>query len=715
MDQDLKKQDIRCHIDTVYKSNNKWHIIGWAFGSKEDKLNVTVKGKHSFTVVSIKRSDVKTAYSGQLDYDECGFEIIINNFKGRKVTLLLQDKEKIKEEIINIKAYAAKVGIKKIKQLVYLITNIKPEYFRKAVICIRNSGFKGLWRKVAMILKGEFKIIGSYKEWLQLHLPDETELNSQRNTKFKYAPKISVIVPTYNTPIHFLKEMIESVINQTYSNWELCIADGSSKGKEVRAILTEYVKKDSRIKVKFLDTNKGIAGNTNECISLCTGEYIALFDHDDLLTPDALFEMVTQINKDQSVDFIYSDEDKVDETSKNYFDPHFKQDWAPDTFRSYNYICHFTVFKRSLLDQVGLFNSEFDGSQDYDMFLRLTEKAQKIVHIPKILYHWRVHKESTAASLSAKDYTVDAARRALQAHLNRQGIKGRVEPGLINGTHRINYEIQGNPKVSIIIPTKDHIDDLKKCLDAIKKSTYSNYEIIIVENNSELEETFAYYESLKEESNIQVVVWKDEFNYSRINNFGVKYSTGEYLILLNNDIEIVTPNWIEEMIMHCQREEVGIVGAKLYYPDDTIQHAGVIIGIGGVAGHSHKYFTRQDNGYFSRLKITQNLSAVTAACLMVRKDVFESVNGLDESFKVAFNDVDFCLRVRQKNKLIVFTPYVEAYHYESKSRGAEDTPEKLERFNGEVQRFYSRWGAYKYDPYYNPNLTLEKENFELKL
>ncbi len=697
------------HIDSTILHKDKVVIQGWAFSKHGDVPQIKVPQSKGYKIDFKERQDVYNAYHTMLNHNNVGFEIVITGDLRSLMDIEYSINNYVVKDSINVGSLKKQRNKERLNKICTLIKLANLDKVKKAIAYFRTNGLKKLIEK----LNGVLKENSGYTKWIAKQLPTLSELEEQRQHKFAYEPLISIVVPTYNTPKHFLTEMIDSVLAQSYSNWELCIADGNSQTADTIKLLKEYVQKDKRIKVSFLEENLGISGNTNACLELAAGEYIGLFDHDDLLTPNALYEVVKVLNEDKSLDFIYSDEDKTDEEGKEFFDPHFKPDWSPDTLRSYNYICHFTVFRRNLLEKVGGFNKEFDGSQDYDLFLRLTEATSRIYHISKILYHWRVHRNSTAANLDAKEYTVDAARRALQAHLNRQGINGKIEPGLIRGTHRVNYEIKGNPKVSIIIPTKDHIDDLSQCINSIKQSTYSNYEIIIVENNSTEESTFKYYEELKKENNIKVVVWKDEFNYSAINNYGIQFAEGEYIILLNNDIEILTANWIEEMLMHCQRKEVGIVGAKLYYPDDTIQHAGVIIGIGGVAGHSHKYFEREDNGYFSRLKIIQNLSAVTAACLMVRKDVFDSVNGLDEAFKVAFNDVDFCLRVREEDKLVIFTPYVEAYHHESKSRGTEDTPEKVERFQGEVKRFYARWGEYRKDPYYNKNLTLDKEDFTI--
>ena len=450
---------------------------------------------------------------------------------------------------------------------------------------------------------------------------------------------------------------------------------------------------------------------------MATGEYIALFDHDDLLHPSALYEVMRAICE-HGADFIYTDENTFSEEPRDAYNPHFKPDFSPDTLRSYNYICHLSVFSRELLDSVGYFRSEYDGSQDYDLILRLTEKAKKVFHIRKILYYWRAHKNSVAQDVAAKPYTVTAAKKALAAHLERCGLKGEVLDSSVPTTYHIKYEIDGNPLISVIIPNKDHTDDLDICLKSLyEKSSYKNFEVIIVENNSTEKETFEYYEALTQKhGNIKIVTWEGNFNYSAINNFGVNYAKGEYILLLNNDVEIINGSCLEEMLMFAQRKDVGAVGAKLYYSDDTVQHAGVILGLGGTAGHAHKHFGRSHPGYMARASIAQNLTACTAACLMMRRDVFDEVGGLDESFEVAFNDVDLCMKIREKGYLVVFTPYAELYHYESKSRGNDSTPEKLERFRGEIDRFKEKWQKQldDGDPYYNPNLTLTRDDFSLK-
>lgn len=540
----------------------------------------------------------------------------------------------------------------------------------------------------------------------------------EENAQFPKDIKFSVLVPLYNTPESFLKAMIESVQAQTYKNWELCLADGSDgEHSFVGEICKKYADGDKRIKYEKLEKNLGISENTNACIRMATGEYIALFDHDDLLHPSALYEVMRAICE-HGADFIYTDENTFSEEPRDAYNPHFKPDFSPDTLRSYNYICHLSVFSRELLDSVGYFRSEYDGSQDYDLILRLTEKAKKVFHIRKILYYWRAHKNSVAQDVGAKPYTVTAAKKALAAHLERCGLKGEVLDSSVPTTYHIKYEIDGNPLISVIIPNKDHTDDLDICLKSLyEKSSYKNFEVIIVENNSTEKETFEYYEALTQKhGNIKIVTWKGNFNYSAINNFGVNYAKGEYILLLNNDVEIINGSCLEEMLMFAQRKDVGAVGAKLYYSDDTVQHAGVILGLGGTAGHAHKHFGRNHPGYMARASIAQNLTACTAACLMMRRDVFDEVGGLDEEFEVAFNDVDLCMKIRKKGYLVVFTPYAELYHYESKSRGNDSTPEKLERFRGEIDRFKEKWQKQldDGDPYYNPNLTLTRDDFSLK-
>ena len=577
--------------------------------------------------------------------------------------------------------------------------------FSRGIRFLKLHGFRQSCRRVFKALS---VVINS-----RLPFYSKRDLKVQRKTVFNSDVTFSILVPLYNTPEPFLNEMILSVLDQTYAKWELCLADGSDdKHGELRRICEGYAAKDRRIRYRKLEKNLGISGNTNECMSMATGDYFALLDHDDCLHPAMLFEVMRAIcNK--NADFIYTDEDKFEITPKKGYDAHYKPDYAPDTLRARNYICHFTVFKRTLAEKVGGFRSEYDGSQDYDMVLRLTEQAKRIVHIPIVLYHWRAHLNSAASDINAKLYAIEAARHALEDHMARVGLEGTVSDTTISTTYRISYRIQGQPLVSIIIPNKDHRNDLEKCVDSIiRKTTYRNWEIIIVENGSEETETFSYYRRLEKDERICVVKWEKGWNYSGIINYGVSFAKGDYYLQLNNDTEVITPEWIEEMLMFAQRKDVGAVGTMLRYPDGTIQHAGVVVGIGGVAGHVFTGWTGVCE--YGRACFAQNFTAVTGACMMVPKMVWEQVNGMDEGFAVAFNDTDLCMRIRKAGYLIVWTPFAELYHCEYRSRGSDTSSENYERYMSEVRRFQERWRREldMGDPYYSPNLTLKTLDYD---
>lgn len=565
--------------------------------------------------------------------------------------------------------------------------------------------------------------------------PNAEEAKLQRETKFDRDIKFSILVPLYNTPEKFLRQAIESVVAQTYENWELCLADGSdAEHGSVEKICKEYMEKDrkylqqcnsslsNRIVYRKLSKNEGISGNTNACYSMATGNYIALFDHDDVLHPSVLYEYMKAICE-KGADYIYCDETtfKGNKTIDDMITLHFKPDFAPDNLRANNYICHFSAFDRKLLEGTELFRSQFDGSQDHDMILRLTSRAKCVVHVPKLLYYWRSHAGSVASDINAKSYAIEAAKGAVAAHLTEQGYKNFEisSTKAFETIFRIKYEILGNPKVSIVIPNKDHIEDLKRCITSIvEKSTYDNYEIVIVENNSVTEEIFEYYKKLEENPAIRVITYEGDFNYSKINNLGVSQTTGDYVLLLNNDTQVITLDWMEELLMYAQRKDVGAVGAKLYYEDNTIQHAGVVLGLGAhrTAGHSHYRVSYNNLGYMGRLCYAQNVMAVTGACLMMRKSLFEQLGGLDESFAVSLNDVDLCIRAWKAGYVNVFTPFAELYHYESVSRGLDDRGEKAQRYNRESEAFRAKWKDLleQGDPYYNPNFSLDRSDFALK-
>jgi len=560
-----------------------------------------------------------------------------------------------------------------------------------------------------------------YFLWVQENELRRSDIDRLRDAAvvLAYRPTISVIMPTFNPPELYLREAIESIIAQVYENWELCIADDASTAPHVRAVLEEYMKIDDRIRVEFRSTNGHIAHASNSALALATGEFIALFDHDDLLTPDALFENVRLLNGHRDADMIYSDEDKVDEDGRRS-NPYFKPDWAPDTFLSRNYVSHLGVYRRSLVDAVGGFRAGFEGSQDYDLVLRIVERTQRIHHIPRVLYHWRIHALSVASGIGVKNYAYDSAMNAISEALHRRGEPGRVEMLKSDpGNYIVRYDLTRDWKVSIVIPTRDHADDLERCLGSIfAKSTYRNFEVILLDNGSIEHETslcFAKWQALEPER-VKVVPHDVPFNYSEINNYAVRQSTGDIVLLLNNDTEVIAPQWIEAMLEQAQRPTIGCVGAKLLYADDTIQHAGVVMRIGGVAGHSHRFYDRDAPGYYHILKTVNNYSAVTAACLMIRREVWDQVGGLDEELTVAFNDVDFCLRVRAAGYLNVYVPHAELYHYESKSRGFDDTPAKIARGIKEQQFMQKRWNVSKADdPFYSPHLSLTSEDYAIRL
>ncbi|MGI8469865.1 MAG: glycosyltransferase family 2 protein [Pyrinomonadaceae bacterium] len=582
---------------------------------------------------------------------------------------------------------------------------LKGERHNSGILPVTNSQIKSALIKNAAIEKA------LYGEWILKNEPDQLALNIQKQTerKFKYRPLISIITPVYNTDEIILEKMIRSVLAQTYSNWELCIAGGGSEKLYIRSLLSKYAQQDSRIKVKFLDNNLGISGNSNQAVEMAQGEFIGLLDHDDTLTPNALYENILLLEAHPDADIIYSDEDKIDLKDIRCH-PLFKPDWSPDLLRSIMYTCHFGVYRTSLVKSVGNFRNGFDGSQDHDLVLRLMEKTSRIYHIPKILYHWRMTRGSTALNMQAKDYAEAARVRAVQEHCERSGLKGIAEAGLFNGAVRFKYLPENKPLVSIIIPTRDKPAILKQCLDSILKlSTYRNYEILVVDNNSSEQKTLDYFHLLKTRANVRVIKYSGEFNFSAINNFAAAQADGELLLFLNNDTEVISPDWLESMIEHAARADVGAVGARLLYPDKTIQHAGVIIGMGGVAGHAHLRLPHGNAGYFGRAKLIQNFSAVTGACLMTKAETFKSLNGFNErDLAIAFNDVDYCLRLRRENLLVVYTPYAELYHYESLSRGSDLDPNNIERFKREIKYMEDNWSEIiQRDPYYNPNLSLD--------
>jgi GT2 family glycosyltransferase len=557
-----------------------------------------------------------------------------------------------------------------------------------------------------------------YEAWFARHAPRKVDIGRMRaaSAVLRRRPLFSVIMATYDTPERYLRPTIDSVLAQAYDNWELCIADDASRLGSVRRVLNEFAARDPRIKLRFRNVNGHISRATNSALELATGDYVVFLDHDDVLAPEALYEIALLINERSDVDVIYSDEDKVDE-SGTLRDPHFKPDWCPESFLSRMYVGHLVAYRRSLLEALGGLRPEFDGSQDYDLLLRASERTDRIAHIPRILYHWRMHGNSTASSSSAKPYAQEAAERALNAALVRRGESGKIEAlAGCPGTYAVRFAIRAAKRVSIIIPTRDHGSDVERCIaSALAHTSYPDIEIILLDNGSTDAASLATFEALRErDARIRIVRYDVPFNFSAINNYAASLATGDYLLFLNNDTEALSQGWIEAMVEQAQRKPIGAVGALLLYPDNTVQHAGVITGLGGVAGHSHKHYPADSPGYYYMLKSLNNYSAVTAACMMVRREVFEAVGGFDESFAVAFNDVDFCLRLREAGFRNLYVPNAVLYHFESKSRGLETTPERIARFSCEIERMKERWPLLaEPDPCYNPNLTLDREDFSI--
>ncbi|WP_322527545.1 glycosyltransferase family 2 protein [Salinicola sp. LHM] len=559
----------------------------------------------------------------------------------------------------------------------------------------------------------------SYRQWLVQQPMLSADRIAHQLAAFSYRPLISILLPTYDPAPEDLERCIESVLAQRYPHWQLCIADDASTDSRVRETLSRYAERDSRIEVVFRPTNGHICAASNSALARARGEYVALLDHDDRLVPEALYHVVEALQEQPQAELLYSDEDKVDGFGERY-DPHFKPAWNPDLLLGQNYISHLGVYRTSRVRAIGGFRQGFEGSQDHDLTLRFCTglAVDRIVRIPRVLYHWHAGQGSTAAAAVEKRYTAGAGLRAVQDHLDRHTAGARAEPGKYPNTYRIRWPLPDPaPLVSLLIPTRDQVSILRPCVEALLERTrYSRLEVLILDNGSTCRETLAFLGEIARDARVRVLQWPYPFNYSAINNFGVRHARGDILGLINNDIEPINEEWLEEMVSQACREEIGCVGAKLYYPDGTVQHGGVLLGVGGVAGHAHKYFSRHEPGYFSRLHLAQNFSAVTAACLVVRKSLFDAVGGLDEeNLAVAFNDVDFCLKVREAGYRNLWTPFAELYHHESVSRGADDTSTKRLRATREADYMRRRWHHRLFDdPAYHPSLTLTYEDFSLR-
>ena len=704
---------IRYNLEILERSLDQVHIQGWCINLCGE-LETEFLDENGNPIPEVKWNDVRRADLQEhfhVPLEKChGFSIDIprNRIRGRKLRFCFRNPVTSREEVIDMYKFD-----RDNTRIVRVMKTLGRANKEKNLEILKEEGLRGF---LDFVMEESNSYTESYAYYEKKHRPTRRELAKQAGTVFENPPLFSIVVPLYHTPLPYLKILVDSVVAQSYGRWELCLADGSSD-EAIGEYLKENYGNESRIGYQHLEENTGIAGNTNAAIAMAQGDFVIFADHDDVIAPDALYLAACTIRDYPDTEMIYTDEDLIDENGRCIY-PHFKPDFNIDYLRCINYICHLVVIRKDLMERVGGLRAEFDGAQDYDFLLRCVEQTDQIRHIPRVLYHWRSHEGSTAGNQDSKQYAVDAGARALMEHYRRLGIEAEVEFTGIFIVYRTRFIVQGNPKVSILIPNKDHREDLEKCISSIQeKSTWKNVEIIIIENNSEQTETFAYYEKLKKRySNIRVVTYEGEFNYSAINNFGASFAEGTYLLLLNNDTEVITPDWLERMLGYCQREDVAITGAKLFYPDDTVQHAGVVIGIGGFAGHILSGIGRNATGYMGRLKTAQDISAVTGACLMVKRSVFEKLQGLDEGFGVALNDVDFCLRARELGKLVVFQPDAQLYHYESKSRGLETTPDKQERFQKEINRFLERYEGLlkKGDPYYNPNLSLMTADCSLR-
>lgn len=700
----------------VYQENQTGVIYGWAYSSMGSVVNYKVVDENQNEVPSSLRRVVQQRMMERnvvsKEQGLCGFQLTFKVDGQQQYSLVLEDGYTTETNLLSSYVQQNKMTFERIKHLFSLI-NMRT--VQRAMVYLQKNGLLSFFKRLTQGITPEMDYDAYYKR----NKVTKEELEKQRKHVFAYQPKISILVPTFNTPVSLLNEMITSVVNQSYENWELCIADGSAKGNDTQKALIDWQTKDHRIKVTFLSKNYGISGNTNKAFDRATGEYTALFDHDDLLELDTLYEIVKSL-QDTHHDIIYTDEDKYNQKLERFEDPNFKPDFDLDLLLSHNYITHFFTVKTSILKEVDGFRSECDGAQDYDVILRCVAKSKSIHHIPKSLYHWRMIEGSTALDPESKMYCYEAGQKAIQDYLDSRNIKAVVEmqPKPLYGLYHVKYAVPDS-LVSIIIPNKDHVDVLDTCIQSLYSvNQYKYFEIIIVENNSEEEKTFAYYEKIQQEhSNLKVVTYDQKgFNFSAINNFGVRFALGEYLLFLNNDTEMIKEDALSEMVSLCAREDVGIVGAKLLFEDNTIQHAGVIVGFSGYAGHIFNDIPNgKDFGYMTRDVLNGDYSAVTAACMMTKKKLFKAVGGFDEQFAIACNDIDYCLKVREVGKLVVYNAFSLWHHYESKSRGYEDGFDKVKRFDDEVSKWQKKWERILIDgdPYYNPNFKIEDGPFIL--
>ena len=703
-----KEHESEIYVDEAVRVNKQFKVSGWCICNVNTEIYLSDRAdgtkRLSAQIKRVPRIDAEKECPDCSPEDVFGFEIV-GNAEGKNVWCILKDEQGIRGKKLSIQ----NVSTVRVRKRCH-------EMFRKVEVYYQQFGgaktILHAWEKATQ------KETTTYQAWRWKNCPTKRELVQQEKHSFAYKPSYGIVVPLYKTPLKFLEEMVHSVKEQTYCNWVLYLSDGSGQNSPVLQRIKKYAKEDSRIRVINNSQVLRIVENTNVALKQVKEDYVVFMDHDDLLAPDSLYECTKVLNQNKNTDIIYTDEDKVTEDGKIFYQPHFKSDFNLDLLRSANYMCHLFVVKKNLMDEVGLLREEYEGSQDYDFILRCVEKTNQIIHIPKVLYHWRAHMDSTAGNPDSKEYAYIAGKRAIEAHYHRVGLKAEVER-LTYGFYRTHYRVTETPLLSVIIPNQDHVKDLERCISSIvEKTRYSNIEYLIVENNSVQEEIFMYYDKLKHKyNNLEVLYWKNEFNNSAINNFAMTQAKGDYFLFLNNNTEMINDACIEELLSFCERKGTGAVGARLFYPDGDVQHAGIIVGLGGIAGYAFLGAKHDDSGYFARITCAQEYSAVTAVCMMVKREAFEAVGGFDEAFEVNFYDVDFCMRLWEAGYQVVYNPFAMLYHYESKTRGKDDTDEKWKLFQKESNLFTTRWQKFlkKGDPYYNPNLTLIKHDFSLKM
>ncbi|WP_061101262.1 glycosyltransferase family 2 protein [Enterococcus faecalis] len=710
-------EDIKVIFDSIYrdKATNNLTITGWALDTiTKESPTFTINNENQVSAYNIQRvlrEDVNQIYQTEPAI-EAGFVVTLEGIKQKKV---LPFHFQSSAHVVTVdfplnKKYPVIPGTEdKVTRL-----------WIKAKKGFKYMAKNGISHTIQRAKIEKLRNQASYPNWLARNEVLDIEAMTQEIATFHYQPKISIAMPVYNVEEKWLRLCIDSILNQVYTNWELCMADDASTDPNVKKILTEYQQLDERIRVVFREQNGHISEATNSALAIATGEFVALLDNDDELAINAFYEVVKVLNENPELDLIYSDEDKID-MDGNRSDPAFKPDWSPDLLLGTNYISHLGVYRRSILEEIGGFRKGYEGSQDYDLVLRFTEKTTKerITHIPKVLYYWRMLPTSTAVDQGSKGYAFEAGLRAVQDALVRRGINGHATHGAANGLYDVYYDIESEKLVSIIIPTKNGYKDVQRCVSSIiEKTTYQNYEIIMADNGSTDPKMHELYAEFEQQLPGRFFVESIDipFNFSTINNRAAKKAHGEYLLFLNNDTEVITENWLTLMVSFAQQERIGCVGAKLLYPNNTVQHAGVILGLGGVAGHGHYGYPHGDLGYFGRLAINVNYSAVTAACLLMKKADFDAVGGFEEAFTVAFNDVDLCLKVQALGRDNVWLHEAELYHFESQTRGYDDKGKKKKRFEQEKVMMEEKWGSLiENDPFYNPNLTRDIPNFSLRI